>query len=184
MRFTYRHYLRSEHWQNLRLEKLAKVSALCHFCRFESTSNDVHHVIYRASLRETKLRDLRVLCRRCHDLVHQVLKEFPAIKKEEHTKSQWRICEQHVRRRLGQKISIPKEAMLVKQSDMALASSRLKQARHRIPVPRADTPLTEHVAHWFRTHLDCTDEAILRRAARHAGINAIQRLEEILPVST
>lgn len=65
-RFT---YLKSEHWQNLRLEKLASVDACCQRCGHRDLSNDVHHLRYRKLFDVTK-DDLLVLCRACHSTVH------------------------------------------------------------------------------------------------------------------
>lgn len=68
-RFT---YLKSDHWQNLRLEKLVEVDAHCYRCDVRDLSNDVHHVNYR-KLFDVMLSDLIVLCRTCHDLMHEAL---------------------------------------------------------------------------------------------------------------
>jgi hypothetical protein len=68
-------YLKSDHWQNLRLEKLASVDACCERCGTRDLSNDVHHLNYR-KLYDVQLDDLAVLCRRCHDLVHEALELF------------------------------------------------------------------------------------------------------------
>lgn len=81
---TYRFkYLKSEHWKNLRIEKLATEDAKCEICQFRSLSNDVHHLKYRRPLTKTTVCDLVVLCRRCHELVHGVIgiiKKGPKIK--------------------------------------------------------------------------------------------------------
>ncbi len=66
------HYLKSEHWQNLRIAKLASVNAKCFYCWKRDLSNDVHHLIYRR-WRDATLGDLIVLCRECHQLYHRVL---------------------------------------------------------------------------------------------------------------
>lgn len=63
-------YLRSDHWRNLRLEKLASVDAYCFRCGVRDLSNDVHHTVYR-KLYDVTLRDLIVLCRPCHQLLHE-----------------------------------------------------------------------------------------------------------------
>lgn len=68
-------YLRSEHWQNLRLEKLVSVDARCKNCGLRDLSNDVHHLNYR-SLFDVTLDDLVVLCRKCHDMVHEALEHY------------------------------------------------------------------------------------------------------------
>lgn len=67
-------YLRSEHWSNLRLQKLAETDARCFHCGKRDLSNDVHHLIYRR-LYDVTTEDLIVLCREDHDLYHEVLAE-------------------------------------------------------------------------------------------------------------
>lgn len=71
-RFT---YLKSEHWQNLRIAKLAEVDAVCRKCKVRDLSNDVHHLIYR-NLYDVQLFDLIVLCRECHSMVHGALEKY------------------------------------------------------------------------------------------------------------
>jgi hypothetical protein len=65
-------YLKSEHWRNLRLEKLAERDACCAICKFRDLANDVHHIDYR-ELYNVQLCDLRVLCRGCHSKLHKLL---------------------------------------------------------------------------------------------------------------
>lgn len=65
-------YLKSEHWSNLRIAKLASVDACCKNCGRRDLSNDVHHLNYR-KLYDVTLDDLVVLCRACHDLAHEAL---------------------------------------------------------------------------------------------------------------
>lgn len=65
-------YLKSEHWSNLRLEKMASVDAYCERCGHRDLSNDVHHIRYR-NLYDVELGDLIVLCRTCHGITHEVL---------------------------------------------------------------------------------------------------------------
>jgi len=67
-------YLKSDHWQDLRLRKLVAAKAMCAICNHESVHNDVHHIVYR-NLYDAELGDLRVLCRDCHKAVHAVLDE-------------------------------------------------------------------------------------------------------------
>lgn len=65
-------YLKSEHWQTLRVAKLASVDACCYCCGKRNLDNDVHHLHYR-KLWDVTLDDLLVLCRRCHDGTHAIL---------------------------------------------------------------------------------------------------------------
>ena len=60
-------YLKSEHWQILRKEKLEYVSS-CEKCG-NKDSLDVHHKNYK-QLYDVMLTDLQVLCRNCHNQIH------------------------------------------------------------------------------------------------------------------
>lgn len=66
-------YLHSEEWKNVRTEALARENAKCQLCGFKSTSNDAHHVWYPSKLWDTSAEDLIILCRDCHELVHQII---------------------------------------------------------------------------------------------------------------
>lgn len=64
-------FLRSEFWQNLRLEVLARDKGECRVCKFASHTNDAHHVFYpKESWYESKPEILVTLCRDCHSLIH------------------------------------------------------------------------------------------------------------------
>jgi hypothetical protein len=66
---TYDEYLRSDEWQQKRTAKLRRCRR-CAICG--SVRNlDVHHLIYR-HLFDVTLADLRVLCRRCHEVTHEL----------------------------------------------------------------------------------------------------------------
>lgn len=65
-------YLKSEHWSNLRIAKLAAEDAKCRKCGYRDLSNDIHHLLYRR-LYDVTLDDLVVLCRKCHERVHEAL---------------------------------------------------------------------------------------------------------------
>jgi hypothetical protein len=87
-------YLRSEDWKNLRLAKIAHKGSKCSLCWSVQTSPDVHHVNYR-NLHDVGLKDLRVLCRTCHDKVHELLAKYPGMKRLEQRK-QWKIIRSHL----------------------------------------------------------------------------------------
>lgn len=74
-------YLKSEHWQNLRLQKLVESDCLCLRCGKQSQSNDVHHLCYK-KLYDVKTVDLVVLCRTCHDFVHEKLDQIKLLDAE------------------------------------------------------------------------------------------------------
>lgn len=88
-RFYREVYLKSEHWQSLRLEKLTSVDARCELCNTRSLVNDCHHINYR-NLFDVSLDDLVVLCRPCHKKVHLVLEECKSLKKMKDSKQAWR----------------------------------------------------------------------------------------------
>ena len=68
-------YLKSEQWQSVRLEALAREGGKCQICGEESISNDAHHIWYPDNIYQTTSRHLAVLCRPCHDLLHVLLPE-------------------------------------------------------------------------------------------------------------
>ena len=63
-------FLKSEKWQNFRLEALVNSSGKCFVCGDEHFSNDVHHIIYPDVWDETAMRHVAILCRDCHDKIH------------------------------------------------------------------------------------------------------------------
>ncbi len=68
----YQIYLQTDHWKQLRKKKI-KSKRRCFVCR--STQNlHVHHLEYR-HLYDVKSIDLKVMCRRCHFLAHDLVKE-------------------------------------------------------------------------------------------------------------
>jgi hypothetical protein len=66
-------YLKSAHWETLRITRLAKDGGRCKICGKRDASNDVHHIQYW-HLFDINCSDLRTLCRECHVKVHAVLK--------------------------------------------------------------------------------------------------------------
>jgi hypothetical protein len=81
-RHSYRFgYLKSEHWQNLRIRKLAECDAKCFFCNYRDISNDVHHIHYPADILRTNLHMLVVLCRSHHARLHEVMDSMPKTEK-------------------------------------------------------------------------------------------------------
>jgi hypothetical protein len=61
-------YLNSEHWKNLRAEKL-QISPKCEKCG-SYLSLDVHHKSY-GQLYDVLIQDLETLCRACHNKEHE-----------------------------------------------------------------------------------------------------------------
>jgi ribosomal protein L44E len=68
-RYYYRNvYLESDHWKNLRREKLEK-TPFCEKCN-KDYCLDVHHLEYR-NLFGVSIKDLQTLCRICHEKEHE-----------------------------------------------------------------------------------------------------------------
>ena len=65
----YAEYLKSDHWQQLRLAKLNQSGWKCEQCG-ETHPLDVHHKTYRKSWFDTELFELQVLCKECHKEAH------------------------------------------------------------------------------------------------------------------
>lgn len=67
----YSEYLHSDHWATLRAQKLCLTSGKCESCG-SNQNIQVHHLKYREWYNCT-VDDLIVLCRRCHDIFHEIL---------------------------------------------------------------------------------------------------------------
>lgn len=67
-RFT---YLKSEEWRTARLIALAKAGGHCALCGKVDWSNDAHHKKYPEDIWDTTPNHLVILCRCCHEKVHQ-----------------------------------------------------------------------------------------------------------------
>jgi hypothetical protein len=63
-------YLKSEQWQTVRAEVLARDGAKCFLCDAFNLSNDVHHKEYPKNVWETQARHCITLCRKCHHKIH------------------------------------------------------------------------------------------------------------------
>ncbi len=72
-RMPYAQYLLTPEWRALRKRKLAMVGSRCEFCNSPRSLN-VHHRVYGPRGLEL-LKDLRVLCRACHQRHHSVRPE-------------------------------------------------------------------------------------------------------------
>lgn len=76
-------YLKSEAWQTVRIEALAREKGKCQICGEESISNDAHHMWYPESIYETRAEHLVILCRPCHDFIHSMIPECKTRDEEE-----------------------------------------------------------------------------------------------------
>lgn len=71
---TYRRYLKTQHWQQIRTEVLQRANGRCERCGYEPWKPgalQVHHLSYDRVGRES-LEDLVAICPRCHMKIHGV----------------------------------------------------------------------------------------------------------------
>ena len=74
MNKEYQSYLRSDDWKEKKAKKYRAVKKnRCAICA-STEKLDVHHLNYR-NLYDVETSDLRVLCRRCHFLTHELFKK-------------------------------------------------------------------------------------------------------------
>ena len=62
-------FLRSPEWAVLRQSRLQIDDFTCLGCGVRSDHNDVHHIYYPKDWNRAETRDLRTLCRDCHNLI-------------------------------------------------------------------------------------------------------------------
>jgi hypothetical protein len=72
-------FLKSDRWQQLRLDCLARDGTKCRICKVRVLSNDAHHIRYPKNWFDTKIQDLVTLCREHHELVHKIMEERPGL---------------------------------------------------------------------------------------------------------
>lgn len=95
----YREYLKSPDWQKKRSKKRAKRDR-CAVCG-DTQHLDVHHLNYR-NWTDVLLSDLRVLCRRCHTLAHELMNRgVIRFKAESSHQSRFAITKNAIRREIG-----------------------------------------------------------------------------------
>lgn len=73
MNAKYKEYLVSDKWLSFR-KSIIDTHKCCCVCRRENVVFNVHHKHYRNIFNETR-NDVVLLCRECHDLVHEMLKD-------------------------------------------------------------------------------------------------------------
>lgn len=81
-------FLKSEEWEHFRIMAQIAHGAVCCVCGKKSFrdgdktfSNDVHHVYYPSSWKETKIGHVVILCRRHHKAVHSLMEKYPKMNK-------------------------------------------------------------------------------------------------------
>ena len=66
---TYKTYLNSEHWSNLRQDAWYHYGYRCFFHKHRTMYVDIHHVNYR-NWYDCTIKDVMPLCRECHNRAH------------------------------------------------------------------------------------------------------------------
>lgn len=74
-RLKYKKYIKSKEWYELKIDLLQARGCKCEKCNRELQANklQVHHVTYERLFNE-RLSDLLVLCGRCHQIEHGIIK--------------------------------------------------------------------------------------------------------------
>jgi 5-methylcytosine-specific restriction endonuclease McrA len=92
----YREYLKSDDWKKKRAKKNPQRCGVC-----ASTENlDVHHIHYR-NLLDVEMSDLRVLCRTCHSVFHELERSGKIHFKGESHLSRWETLKHAVKKARG-----------------------------------------------------------------------------------
>jgi len=66
-------HLRSEYWRNLRIERLLITEGyICEACGKRTVKLDLHHITYE-HLGCESVEDVRLICRSCHQHIHDLL---------------------------------------------------------------------------------------------------------------
>lgn len=69
-------YLKTEHWQGLRVEVIKRAKGICEECRADQIK-DVHHLTYK-NVGNENLEDLKGMCDYCHQNRHGKRSKSPA----------------------------------------------------------------------------------------------------------
>jgi len=70
---TYDRFLQTRYWYAIRLKVRADRKRICEICSEERPDVEVHHRIYDHRGEEYAfLSDLKLLCGRCHNMIHEV----------------------------------------------------------------------------------------------------------------
>ena len=99
---AYTDYLKSSDWAAKRRAKLTRKGGKklrCAICA--STERlEVHHLNYK-SLYDVKQEDLRLFCRRCHSLTHDLMKRGKIVFTSEDHRSRFAFVKNALKRELG-----------------------------------------------------------------------------------
>lgn len=101
MREQYQQYLESPHWKKTRARKRNRAKQ-CGICG-ATERLDVHHLNYR-NLIDVEMSDLRVLCRHCHEVAHQLHREGAYQFTSTNHHHRWAILKSAVKRHLSREV--------------------------------------------------------------------------------
>jgi len=74
---NYQEYLQSTLWED-KAELMKRITRKCEFCG-KKKNLQVHHKHYRNVTNEQQ-KDLRVLCKKCHEKLHKQMENDPELK--------------------------------------------------------------------------------------------------------
>lgn len=72
----YNKYLKSKKWNGKRISVLKRDNYTCRDCGTKKALLDVHHITYDNIFCE-RLSDLKTLCRKCHNIEHNITSYVP-----------------------------------------------------------------------------------------------------------
>jgi hypothetical protein len=165
-------YLKSDKWQNVRLEALVREKARCQICGEESISNDAHHIWYPTPIWDTEERHLIILCRSCHEFIHIMLPDCNKTTDEQKGTNEWLRFKGAITiwRRTHAQIFLPGESPKELRNELARVKALLVQTEATTastPQPPLLSPMQPHksvVAHvvrlvkeWGRAYEDYAD---------------------------
>jgi hypothetical protein len=113
-------YLKSDHWLAVRKQALARANGRCQLCN--KPARDVHHRTYDRLGAEDPM-DLTVLCRRCHDIFHRVMR-LPSDAKVPRKRTAGRVKPKSKRRKRKAKAPTPKPLRMSAESIAKRAKSQ------------------------------------------------------------
>lgn len=116
----YLEYINSEKWQEVRKRFFSsKFDQFCYVCHRSDVSLDLHHKTYKR-LGDEYLRDLILLCRKCHQLTHAYSKKYDC--------GIWSAA-----KKLKQKLGLRKRKVRYSPNYISIALKKLKKVKWAAP---------------------------------------------------
>lgn len=124
-RFT---YLKSEEWHGAREIALVRHQARCSLCNKKDWSNDCHHWKYPKSIWRTQWWHLIVLCRKCHNDIHFLMRNCPDIKNWREIKERWKSQKNKESEHFKPRLKKTPRCNLCRKENVPLTSRSVKKA--------------------------------------------------------